>query len=232
MMKRRFHKKRVDGRKEMKKLALLHGVGQPDKNFDVSGHVPQAFIPSDGYTTCHNCKHERQMITIHCEHCDAALQGFEGVPRTPSDDVAKHGPDCFCEDCVSAASDLQNESEGKEMADFGDSAPQKSGKGGGKSNSSFADFFKGSDLPAKGNVTAKITGFREESLEYSQYQLDFKIGNKDWTLGLRDESDGRLRALVKVLGGKTQRWIGKSFKMTRHAKADRSGNPRIQILPN
>ncbi len=113
---------------------------------------------------------------------------------------------------------------------FGTDKPDKHDSRSSGGDSSYSDFIKGSDLPSRGTVTAKITGFREERLEYSMYQVDFVIGKKAWTLGLRNDQDGRLRALVKVLGGNTDRWKGKTFKMQRHSKTDRSGNPRIQIV--
>jgi hypothetical protein len=232
-MREYVRKKKINGRKELKKLALLNGPFPPDRNFSVSGNVPRAFIPTDNVAKCWNCDKRRTLMTIHCEHCDAPLKGFAGVERTPTDDDAKHGPTCFCEDCVRAASNkTENEREEKEMPDFSENhtSSKKSTKGG--KESTFADFIHGADLPEKGTVLAKITGFREESLEFSEYQLDFQIGKTAWTLGLRNEEDGRLRALVKILGGKTSKWTGKQFRMQRHPKADRSGNPRIQIIPN
>lgn len=163
------------------------------------------------------------MMVLHCEWCDNPYDRFLAQQLTETEEAASRA-------VVNAVKNLTREVE--QMApNFGTSEkPDKRDSRGRGSDTSYSDFIKGSDLPNRGSVTAKVVGFREDRLEYSQYQVDILIGKKAYTLGLRDEQDGRLRMLVRVLGGNTDRWKGKTFKMQRHSKADRSGNPRIQIL--
>lgn len=180
-------------------------------------------IPSNQELPCPFCGSQRTMMVLHCEWCDKPYDKFLAQQLAETEEAASRA-------VRNAVKNLTREVE-KMAPNFGtNEKPDKRDSRASGDSSSYSDFIKGSDLPKNGTVNCKVLGLREDRLEYSMYQLDFTIGKKQWTLGLRDEQDGRLRMLVRVLGGNSDRWKGKTFKMQRHSKTDRSGNPRIQIL--
>lgn len=224
-MKKQKHTKRVN---------LTNGLF-PETQLDVATdkngvpYVPPAFIPSDDVQKCWNCDRRRTLLTIHCEHCDAPLQGFAGCPRTLADNVARHGANCFCPDCREQKTNdtddwLTNPKrrEEEEMArekqehverDFSKS---KAAQSGGNSFGNSRQFLKAKDLPPKGKIiSVRVDRFRDapRNMQYSEFLVDVTMNGRGYTIGIKDEEDQKLANMIAVLGPKTKTWPGKTIKL-------------------
>jgi hypothetical protein len=178
--------------------------------------VTPAFIPSDTVEKCWKCGRRRTMLVIHCEHCDAPIKEFSGCPRTDGDDVAKHGANCFCPTCrensnQNGETNMARSESANVEKDFSKSVhPGSRGRGGGR------QFLKGEDLPPGGKIiSARVDAFREapRNMQFSQYLLDVTMNGRGYTIGIKNEDDSKLAAVVDALGPKTKSWPGKQIKM-------------------
>lgn len=69
------------------------------------------------------------------------------------------------------------------------------------------DFLKADDIPTKGGLKATVIEFREapKGMPYSDFLLDIKTSDGEYTVGLRSKSV-LLDMLIEKLGPQTDKW--------------------------
>lgn len=96
-------------------------------------------------------------------------------------------------------------------------------KGNGASKS-FAPFLNVENIPEKGGLKAKVMEFREAppGMPYSDFLLDIKTSQGEFTVGLKSESV-LLDMLIDKLGPKTEKYKGKAVTFVRGGSGKQKG---------